>query len=66
MEIFDLKLTTIMDSHLRQKKKDFYQQVIHFVPSSIFASAQQLHFAVITFNLLIQKNISLSFLNDAA
>ncbi len=32
---------------------------------SILASVQQMHSAVITFNLLIESNISLSYLNDA-
>ncbi len=33
---------------------------------NIFASVQHMHFAMITFILLIQNNISFSHLNDAA
>ncbi len=57
MEIVNFKLTTIID--LQPGKKYFYQQV-HEV------SVQQIHFAVITFILLIQNNISFSHLKDAA
>ena len=45
---------------------DVLKSLCCLVQHNVFYSVQQMHFAVITFNFLIQSNISFSYLKDAA